>query len=225
MNNPYIKLKSFKYQACLLFSLFFCLNVYSQESSINLYSNWTYFPGHVTSHIDLGGSEAGYDGLSFSYKKINQNLRFHEFELKIGLRLPNVPEASGINAYNHFRYELGYQIPLGLSKKFAFEYGAGFKLYHYYLKIEPKVSTQFNSYNNIIGVGAAFLTGINYNINSKFYLQFKAILFDSTFNAHYARVDRPDLPESLRRNGNFDFDLQWTRSLRFGVGYKIGGKR
>jgi len=82
-------LKSMKYQIFLLIFSFLWSNAWCQESSVNLYSNWSYFSGYSKTHIDSGDSKVGYSGLSFSYKKMNQKLRFHEFELQTGLRFSN----------------------------------------------------------------------------------------------------------------------------------------
>jgi len=75
MKYAYTILKSLKYQISMLIFLLFCSTASSQESSVNLYSNWSYFPDREIMHIGLGGSKMGYSGLSFSYKKMNQNLR------------------------------------------------------------------------------------------------------------------------------------------------------
>jgi len=214
-------LKQLKYQVALLTFLFFGSNVWCQQSSINLYGNWSSFPDRVFTHIELGDAKVGYSGLSFSYKKMNQKLRFHEFELKTGLRFQNTTEVSSRSVYNHLRYELGKQKPLGSSEKFAFEYGGGLRLFHSYRMTDPKAINSYRNSNNVIGIGPAFLTGFNYNFTGNFYVQLKAILFDLTFKINSTKTDNPSIPIDLRRNANFDFDLIIVKGLRFGVGYKI----
>jgi len=84
-------------------------NLYSQESSLNLYSNWSYFPNMVINHIDNGDSKLGYCGLSFSYRRVNENLNFQEYELKSGVKFTSVDESKNKRIYNHIRYEIGKQ--------------------------------------------------------------------------------------------------------------------
>lgn len=219
MKYTYSIIKYFKYQVSLLIFLFFCSNAWSQESSFNLYSNWSYFPN---THIYSGDSKVGYSGLSFSYKKMNRKLRFHEFELKTGLRFRNTNEASGSRVYNHFRYELGKQKPLGSSEKFVFEYGGGLRLFHSYRMTDPQATNLYRNSNSVIGIGPAFLTGFTYNFTGNFYVQLKAILFDLTFKLNTAKNDNPNIAQNLRNSGHFDIDLKIVQGLRFGIGYKIG---
>lgn len=222
MKYPNINLKSLHWSAFLSLALLVWSNVYCQDSSLNLYSNWTYYPNDVITHIDIGDAQIGYSGLSVSYKKINQKLRFNEFELKTGLRFPSNDQASQSRVYNHIRYELGKQKPFGSSKKNNFEYGGGVRLFHFCHMTNSKVPTSFTNSLNITGIGIAFLPGINYHLNDNFYVQFKAILLDLTFDLYTTKTNRTDIPINLRNNGSFNMNLRFIQGLRFGIGYAIG---
>jgi len=221
MSNQSTKLKLLKYPICFLFYLLFSTNIYCQQSSLNLYSNWSYFPNQPMSHIDNDDSKFGYNGLSFSYRNINQNLTFYEFELKSGARFKKETESNSKRIYNHVRYEIGKQKKEKLFNKLNFQYGLAFRLFHLYTQTDPQVADAFKSEEHKIGVSAALTTNLIYDINNKFYAQLKISLIDITIAGGVSKTHRPNLPESSRRNGNLDIDYLGAQTLRFGIGYKF----
>jgi len=200
-------------------------NLYSQESSLNLYSNWSYFPNMVINHIDNGDSKLGYSGLSFSYRRVNENLNFQEYELKSGVRFTSYDESKNKRIYNHIRYEIGKQNKNKIFNKFDLQYGLGFRLFHFYNEIDPQVADSFRSDEHKIGFSTALIANLKYDISRKFYAQLKVSLIDFTIAGGISEAYRPDLPRDQQTNWNIDIDYFGEQSLRLGIGYKIGAKR
>lgn len=211
-----------KHLVCLIAVVFFCSNLYSQQSSLNLYSNWSYFPNLKFSHIDNGDSKIGYNGLSFSYRRVNENLTFHEFELKSGLRFKSENEIDNKRFYNHFRYEIGKQKKEKLFNKINFQYGLALKLFHLYQQTDQQAPNLFESTQHTIGLNTGLVTNFEYDISEKFSIQLKATLINMAFAGGVSKTDRPDIPEDQRSNFDIDIDYFGEQSLRFGIGYKIG---
>lgn len=209
---------------CLLAFIIFSLTVFGQQSSLNIYSNWSYFPGQSISHLDNDFSKIGYNGLSFSYRKANEKLNFQEYELKTGLRFKKESTQNTKKIYNHIRYEIGKQKEEKLFNTFTLQYGFTFKLFQFYEQIDPQAIDMFTIKHHTLGLSAGLLTNIEYDLSSNLYVQLKVTLFDIMFRMGTSENDRPDIANELRKVNNFDIDLLGEQSLRFGIGYKIGKK-
>jgi len=198
--------------------------IYSQKSSINLYSSFSYFPDEFISQVDNGKSKFGYSGLSIGYRKFNDRLFFREFELKSGYRIGNRSEVTRTAIYNHIRFEFGKQNSKKLLKSLNLQYGLALKMFHFYNHIDPKVENLFSYNEDVFGFGTALFAGIDYDLTNRFMVQLKVNLVDFTLANTIFSNHQPGIPSEERTITENRIDLFGEQSVRLGVGFKFGKK-
>jgi len=213
-----------KFIVCLITMLVFCSILYGQESSLNLYSSFSFFPNESISHVDYGNSKFGYNGLSLGFRKFNERLFFREFELKSGHRAGTQNEVAKTAIYNHIRFEFGKQHSKKLLDKLDLQYGLAFKMFYLYKHHDPEAPNLFSYNKDMIGFGTALFASIDYDFTERLLVQLKVNLIDFTVGTTLHYTNRPDIPEAERSSRENHTNLFGEQAIRLGVGYKFGKK-
>jgi len=209
---------------CLITIIVFCSNLYSQESSLNLYSSFSYLPNESISHINNGDSKFGYSGLSLGFRKFNERLFFREFELKSGYRIGPQNEVTRTAIYNHIRFEFGKQHGKKLLDNLDLQYGLALKFFHFYNHQDPEAADLFSFNKDVLGFGAALFAGIDYDLTKHFLIQLKVNLVDFTVGTTFFVDHSPDLTSEEKTKRENYTNLFGEQAIRLGVGYKFGKK-